>query len=673
MEQTEETRQLLAQVRALEAAGDEAAADALLRRALAQPQLHETAATLLRERLVADGAIDAAIARFPNEPGDRRPFALIGHALAAHRRGDFAAAAGHAAAFLELRADDPVALNHRARALHNLGERARALATFRRATDVDPASAIAWHNLGQALRAGGAINEALEAFARAAVHRPGFRSACVNLGKTQLLAADARAALATFEAWLARAPADHEARLDRALALHQLGRNAEAIDGYRDVTVALPDHAFAWYCLGAALNESGDSAAARQALERALALAPGDAEAWAELAALHEFDNRLEDAALAVQRGSAAAPGHPRLLVEAARIARRQGHPAAAEGMLARLDPLQLPPRARAGYWFERGRSLDRLGEPARAFEAFRLGNRLARQSGADRAVDEAAQPALVAATAEWLRTPGSARWMQAAMPPAADAPVFLLGFARSGITLLNVILAGVPGVRTLEEKPTIERCSALLADMPGGYPKALDALDERGVAQVRADYWKALREFGHDRGQGTLVDMYPMRTALLPLVARLFPDARTVFVRRHPCDVVLSNFMQHYALNPATAHFFDLAGTVELYASTMELWLAMRARLPLRLVDLCYEDLARQPEPTLRALLDALGLRWTDAVLRHAERLPGLGRISTSSYHQVAEPVHARAAGRWTLYRAQLEPHLPRLAPIATALGYEI
>src|SRR5690606_24285417 len=103
---------------------------------------------------------------------------------------------------------------------------------------------------------------------------------------------------------------------------------------------------------------------------------------------------------------------------------------------------------------------------------------------------------------------------------PAADAPVFLLGFARSGITLLNVILAGVPGVRTLEEKPTIERCAGLLAGMPGGYPDALDTLDDRGVAQVRAEYWKALRAFGHDRGQGTVIDMYPMRTPLLPLVA---------------------------------------------------------------------------------------------------------------------------------------------------------
>src|SRR5690606_24871769 len=163
----------------------------------------------------------------------------------------------------------------------------------------------------------------------------------------------------------------------------------------------------------------------------------------------------------------------------------------------------------------------------------------------------------------------------------------------------------------------------------PGGYPDALDTLDDRGVAQVRAEYWKALRAFGHDRGQGTVIDMYPMRTPLLPLVARLFPDARTVFVRRHPCDVVLSNYMQHYALNGATVHFLGLADAVYLSASTVELWLSMRPRLPLRLVDLCYEDLARQPEPTLRALPDALGLPWTDAVLRHADRLPGLGRIS--------------------------------------------
>ena len=46
--------------------------------------------------------------------------------------------------------------------------------------------------------------------------------------------------------------------------------------------------------------------------------------------------------------------------------------------------------------------------------------------------------------------------------------------------------------------------------------------------------------------------------------------------------------------------------------------------------------------------------------------------RISTSSYHQVAEPLYDRSIGRWRPYRAALEPVLPVLAEVTRAWGYE-
>ncbi|MBO86349.1 MAG: hypothetical protein CL927_13405 [Deltaproteobacteria bacterium] len=61
--------------------------------------------------------------------------------------------------------------------------------------------------------------------------------------------------------------------------------------------------------------------------------------------------------------------------------------------------------------------------------------------------------------------------------------------------------------------------------------------------------------------------------------------------------------------------------------------------------------------------MLDALGLGWCDEVAHYREAA-GLQDVKTPSYHQVAAPVHRRAAGRWKRHEALLAPHLAALAP---------
>jgi len=60
-----------------------------------------------------------------------------------------------------------------------------------------------------------------------------------------------------------------------------------------------------------------------------------------------------------------------------------------------------------------------------------------------------------------WPPDVESAPWTNA---PQGESPTFLLGFPRSGITLLNTMLGCHPWLATLEEKPTFEACVAQLA-----------------------------------------------------------------------------------------------------------------------------------------------------------------------------------------------------------------
>lgn len=653
---------------ALIAQGSEAEADALLLRALTWAGRESFAAVMLRERLVADGELDRLQQLLPEAAvvEDEIETRVLA-AVHAHRRRDFTRAALLARQALDRQPEHAAALNHLARATHNLGREAEALALFERGVALSPDYAEGWHNLGLARRAAGRMEAAIEAYARSLELRPGFRSAALNLGKTLLLSDRLEDALAAFTARLDRDPNDAESLLHRGLCLHAMQRLDEAQRAYERCVDLDPSHGLAWMYLGTLHNQRMRREAAGEALQRAVELLPDDGEAWAELAAWHELENRLDALAETVARGLAAAPSHPRLLLEAARLERRRGNPAGAVQRLKSVPAQTFPPRQRAAYWFEAGRNLDRLQQPQQAYAAFVEGNRCA-GAATYRGAEADAFDQMLDRLEAWPRDTESAPWTTIELP---RAPVFLLGFPRSGITLLNTMLGCHPGVLTLEEQPTIEACVAQIASLPTGYPDSLDTLDTAALAALRTRYRQAVEASVRLDPARQLLDTFPIRTLHVAAIARLFPNARVIFMQRHPADVVLSNFMQEYALNSANLHFTELASAARLYARAMRIWERARERLPLRVHALRYEDLVQSPRDTLAAVLEFAGLPWVDAVLDgHTARARDV-RISTSSYHQVAEPLYERSIGRWRAYRPALERVLPQLAAAARSFGY--
>jgi len=656
---------LCAAARACLALDDAGRAEVLLRQAIATHGADSAGAGLLREWMLADQRL-AEIEPLLGAASAGNEATLLA-AIRAHLGGDFARAATLAQSVLARDPAHPAALNHLARALHNLGRAQEALALLRRATAAEPLYAEGWHNLAHALRAAGQLQEAIEAYRRALALRPGYRSAALNLAKTWLALDRPQEALPVLDAWLARRDGDSDARVDRGIARQLLGRLEEAEADYADALRMDAGNGTAWMYLGALRNERGDRAGATEALERAAALAPGDPDVWAELATLHEVDNQVEAMGAALRRGLAIAPSHPRLQLEAARHERRSGHADAAFARLRRLPPAQLPERMRAGYWYEAGRVLDRLGRSDEAFSAFVEGNRLAASGLALRGADAALMPQLVAALQRWLSTADTHGWASGPQP----APVFLLGFPRSGITLLNLLLAGHPSVTALMERPTVEACADALSRRAAGYPGSLDDPSPALWAEERARYAAQVHRHAGATLRPLLVDAFPLRSMHAGLVARLFPGVRVVFVQRHPADVVLSNFMQEYSANAANVQFLSLEAGARFYRDTLALWHAGLAKLPLQVANVRYESLIAQPEETLRGLADFLGLDYDAAMLAGQATRAREQRIETSSYHQVAEALHDRSIGRWERYRRHLEPVLPLLVDAASTMGY--
>ena len=116
---------------------------------------------------------------------------------------------------------------------------------------------------------------------------------------------------------------------------------------------------------------------------------------------------------------------------------------------------------------------------------------------------------------------------------------------------------------------------------------------------------------------------------------------------------------------------FLDLEDAALLYDKVMSLWHQYRAVLPLQVHTVRYERLIERFDETVGPLLDFMGVGWDDAVRDHVAAAHRRGRIRTTSYNQVAQPLYTRARGRWQRYRDQMAPVLPILLPWAQRFGY--
>lgn len=165
-------------------------------------------------------------------------------------------------------------------------------------------------------------------------------------------------------------------------------------------------------------------------------------------------------------------------------------------------------------------------------------------------------------------------------------------------------------------------------------------------------------------------VDKQPAGTLTLPIISKLFPDAKILFAIRDPRDVVLSCFRQSFQMNAMTYAFTDLQDAADCYDACMAFAERARARLRLSWLDVKHEDLVQDFTSELDRILDFLELPEHKAmsdVAAAAKARP----IRTPSATQVRAGLNRRGLGRWRQYSDALEPVLPTLAEWVERFGY--
>ena len=467
-------------------------------------------------------------------------------------------------------------------------------------------------------------------------------------------------------------PRDAHAWADLADCLFAARKGEHALAAWDEALKLEPDHADLLCGKAGVLQSLGRGAQGKALLTRALALQPQSFGAAFGLALLAVEAGDWDEAAGLAGPLEARHAGHPGLAWMGARIAIGRGDLEQAQAKAARLAAdAGLGAEQRADALLLLAETLDLLGRPGEAFAAAGEGKAIQRRLFAERAGGREGATARLQRLNAWFAAADPAAWATAAAAPTGEpqAHAFILGFPRSGTTLLEQALAGHPDVVALEEPPTLAAPAAEFLGSPEGLER-LQRLGEDEAAVWRARYWAEVRAQGADPAGKLFIDKAPAETSSLPLIARLFPGARVLFALRDPRDVVLSCFMSSFQMNALTYAFTELSQTAAAYGACMTLAETYRRMLPPELLEVRHEALVDDFESELRKIAEFLGLSF-DAAMLDVATTARTRSVRTPSAPQVREGLTAARIGRWRAYAEALAPVLPVLDPWILRFGY--
>lgn len=244
-----------------------------------------------------------------------------------------------------------------------------------------------------------------------------------------------------------------------------------------------------------------------------------------------------------------------------------------------------------------------------------------------------------------------------------SNVPVFIVGMPRSGTTLTEQIIASHPQASGAGELPDIRRAGTQLGygllDVDV-YAKNVRALGAAEAGKIASAYLRSLTR-GVPRTALRVSDKNPQNYEQLGLIARLFPNAHVVHCRRNPVDTCISNFMQSF--DQSHGYNADLTVLGQYYRDYVQLIDHWRRILPLKFLDLDYEDMISDQERTSRRLIEFLGLDWDDECLRYFDNKRS---VTTPSRWQVRQPIYASSVNRWRRYERHLTPLFESLGDLA-------
>jgi tetratricopeptide (TPR) repeat protein len=461
-------------------------------------------------------------------------------------------------------------------------------------------------------------------------------------------------------------------------ALCFLERYGEAEQAYRGAVQCDPRRADAHLKLGSILHWRGDFLGAETALRRAVKLEPRSANALCSLGQTLNALARVADAKICFEKALRLKPQSTAAFCGLGWIASMEGRFGDAESLLRKAldaDPVCSEAQALLVYqrrmtvadqeWLEgaqrmiaqravpietatlrfaMGKYFDDVGNYSRAFEEFRQANE--RRKHVSAPYDRAGRTAWVddvirLYTAECLAKPAEG---------ANDSrqPVFVVGMARSGTSLVEQIIASHPEAIGAGELQFWGMTEHKHQDL---FRSRLP--DSRFTAKLGTSYLRVLAQYSAEAAR--VVDKTPANLDYVGFIHRVFPNARFICMQRDPVDTCLSCYFQNFF--NAASFTMDLGDLAHYYREHHRLVKHWRAVLPKEIfLEVPYAELVADQEGWSRSIIEFVGLPWDPKVLEFhkTERA-----VLTASSWQVRQKMYSSSVGRSKNYEKFIGPLL--------------
>ena len=572
-----------------------------------------------------------------------------------HRAGDYRTLLERTRALLEINPDELALHSLSGSACLELEEYDAAIRSYQAALSIKPDFTKIHNSLGIAFLRSGQLKEAAGSFHNAVRYDSQYAQAWFNLG----------------------------------IVYENRQRLPEAAGYYKKATLLNPVYYQAFSSLAKVLWELREPVQVVEYFEKALVVKEDYLPAHLGLMRFLEQSNQHEQLREAVSRARNALGEHVMVRFYEGILADIEGKHAEARSLLENIaiEPADAPTRHSERMRLARlTRICDRLNDTVSAIHYAQGANDLSQELSAARGIDKTRFLQFVENRRRYFIAGNVGRWPDFTSGdglqvrprtrdesfPGRESPVFIIGFPRSGTTLVDTILRGHPSINVTEETDAVARMVNQLSGQSDERLENLANISDRDVEGFRKTYLDGLaRHAKPGDGNAVLVDRFALNIIYAGEIVRLFPQARFILLLRHPADCVLSCFMQTFYETSANASFFTLEDSAHLYDRVFGLWRQYADLLELNMIQVRYEDLIADVEAACRPILDFLGTSWHPGLLEHERTARDRSYIGTASYNQVTQPLYSEATDRWRRYQRDMQSVLPVLEPWISYFGY--
>ena len=556
--------------------------------------------------------------------------------------------------------------------LHEQGKFESAVIAYKKAISIKPNYAEACNNLGNTLLEQGEPDGAISSYKKAIFIDSNYAEANYNMGVALSSANKPEEAILAYNNAISIKPNYPEAYCNLGNAHKEIGKLNEAIDLYRNAISINPNFAQAHNNLGKVFQEQDKLELAMEAYKKATSIDLEYSEAWINGAEALEKWNKLEeldDWLKQAHRNFKVVPSD--ISYFQSKFFWRMKERKEALKLLSTIDLKTVSENRKQGFLNLKAKCFESSKNFSKAYDCFFEMNLLAKKSDTYLNSNSDKFFANTKNQLEQLKLKLTSGATDSEDNDVTISPVFLVGFPRSGTTLMDTILRSHSKIEVLEEKPTVVAAKAAIRK--NGYNEIHNNIFPIDIlSEAKAAYIKEFRKYIKSSDTSSVyIDKLPLNLIEVPLINQLFPAAKFILALRHPFDTILSCWMQDFEINAAMANMVDLDRIVDLYCIAMETFKICRSEYNLNVHTIRYEDLLEDLKGESSALLTFLDLTWETNMEDYRATALKRGRINTPSYSQVSQPIYKEAKYRWVNYKEYLDKYSDQIEPWIQEFGY--